>query len=66
MTRQAISRLEALVKSQFDTMAELAAEIRRLKAEGHTEEANKLARILDKLSKDSLEIGTTIRDRSAA
>lgn len=66
MTRETINQIERLVKSQFDTMNELALEIRRLNDAGQKEQAGKLARILDRLSEDSLKIGTTIRDRTAA
>ncbi len=65
MTRNAAHKVEILIKSQFEAMRELADEIRRLNATGDKEQANRLARILDRISKDSLEIGTTIRDQAA-
>lgn len=66
MSQETINQVERLIKSQFDTMNDLADEIRRLNQAGQKEQAAKLARILDRLSEDSLRIGTTIRDRAAA
>lgn len=60
-----INQVERLIKSQFDTMSELANEIRRLNEDGQKDQAAKLARILDRLSEDSLRIWTAIRDRRA-
>lgn len=66
ISKETINTVERLIKSQFNTMNDLAAEIRRLNEAGDKEQAAKLARILDRLSEDSLRIGTTIRDRAAA
>lgn len=61
-------KINSLVQSQFGAMEELAELIRRLnesKDEQDKSRAVQLAKILDRISKDSLEIGRTISDRAA-
>lgn len=65
MTNTAKHKVKHLIQSQFASMSDLAAEIRALNEQGQAEHAMRLAKILDRLSKDSLEIVDTISDRAA-
>lgn len=49
------------LKSQMDTLCVLGDEIKRLKNENRTTEALKLAKILESLSKDSLQMYKVLR-----